>query len=129
MSEHQNNDKWPTEADIVKRLESWYNRGEPEILPRMTYKPAPKLEYVPGTDKPKPIDIFDQPIKPPMCWPGGDEFAPGYRVCDVQKVLDAEDFEHFCNEVCVCGEVDGEPIVYALDYVRWVLCEEGLLDR
>lgn len=89
-----------------------------EELPNY-YMPIVKKEAaraIPAIDE--GFNVFTTNCRPPMCY-ATNTSIPAYRVKDIQRVLHPDDFKEFTHDVAVAGELDGEPIVYALDYVRW----------
>lgn len=82
----------------------------------------PVAKAVPA--QPEPINIKDQPAKPPIRYREDSGLGPGFYLKDIQRMLHPFDFKAFLEDVPVMGELDGEPVVYMLDYVRWVLNEE-----
>lgn len=68
--------------------------------------------------------MLTQPPKPRLRYREGSGVPPGYFVSDVKAMLHPDDFIWFERDVQPVGELDGEPVVWALDYVRWVIREE-----
>lgn len=52
-------------------------------------------------------------------------FGPGYRLADIEQGLHPVDFQEFIAQVTPVGRLDGHVIVYALDYVQWVMAKEN----
>jgi len=52
-------------------------------------------------------------------------FGPGYRLVDIEQSMHPIDFQEFIAEVVPVGRLDGHVIVYALDYVQWVIKKEN----
>jgi len=52
-------------------------------------------------------------------------FGPGYRLIDIEASMHPIDFQEFIAEVVPVGRIDGHVIVYALDYVQWVMNKEN----
>lgn len=91
-----------------------------------TTQRAPAIPIPPRPTQvgPPPIDIKAQPNSPPIRYREDSGLGPGYYLRDIKCILHPEDFENFIREVAVYGELDGEPVVWALEYVRWYLREE-----
>jgi hypothetical protein len=51
-------------------------------------------------------------------------FGPGYRLADIELSMHPVDFQEFIAEVQPVGRLDGHVIIYALDYVKWVIRKE-----
>lgn len=82
--------------------------------PMLVKKEAPRQI----AERPYTFNPFGTNARPPMYYKGG-EAIPAYRVCDIRKILHPDDYVQFSEQMEVIGELDGEPIVYALDYVKW----------
>lgn len=52
-------------------------------------------------------------------------FGPGYRLVDIEQSMHPIDFQEFIAEVKPVGRIDGHVIIYALDYVQWVIKKEN----
>ena len=52
-------------------------------------------------------------------------FGPGYRLVDIEQSMHPVDFQEFIAEVQPVGRLDGHVIIYALDYVQWVIKKEN----
>lgn len=85
--------------------------------------PAPPAKPQPTNNVGDTINLFRLPPSLPLIYKGGDA-PPGYWLSDVAKRLHPDDYTAFMAEVEVVALVDGEPIVYALDFVRWEIEEE-----
>ncbi len=68
--------------------------------------------------------MLRQPPKPRLYYREDSGVPPGYRLCDIKDRFHPIDYKQFIKEVEPIGKLDGEPIVWALDYVKWVLREE-----
>jgi len=68
--------------------------------------------------------MFTQPEKPRLRYKEGSGCPPGYYINDIQRYLHPDDFKQFILDVPPSGTLDGRAIVWALDYVRWVLQRE-----
>lgn len=92
-----------------------------------TTQRAPTIPIPPRASpaSPPPINIKDQPESPPIRYREASGLGPGYYLSDIKRMLHPEDFKNFIREVEVSGELDGEPVVWALDYARWYLREES----
>lgn len=73
-----------------------------------------------------PLAILARLNRPrfPLYYKEDSGFGPGYRLIDIEQSLHPIDFQVFLAEVTPVGRLDGHAIVWALDYVRWVLKEE-----
>lgn len=52
-------------------------------------------------------------------------FGPGYRLVDIEQSMHPIDFQEFIAQVEPVGRLDGHVIIYALDYVQWVIDKEN----
>lgn len=84
---------------------------------------APSVPQIPIPAS-RQIDFMKQPLKPPYRYKEGSGLGPGFYLSDIKRMLHPDDFKQFLQEVAVVGEMDGESVVWALDYVRWVIREE-----
>lgn len=51
-------------------------------------------------------------------------FGPGYRLIDIEQSMHPVDFQEFIADVTPVGRIDGHVIIYAIDYIRWVMMKE-----
>lgn len=51
-------------------------------------------------------------------------FGPGYRLIDIEASMHPIDFQEFIAQVTPVGRIDGHVIVYAIDYVKWMIAKE-----
>lgn len=68
--------------------------------------------------------MLHQPAKPCLRYREDSGVPPGYFLSDIRAMLHPDDFIWFEKDVKPCGELDGESIIWALDYVRWIIREE-----
>ena len=97
--------------------------------PRRLVKVPPGTIPVPAAPKEvavKPINISELPISPTMYYYPAQCEKPGYKICELKLLLSEEEFTDMLTEIDPIGIVDGEEVVYALDYIRWKLKQEDV---
>lgn len=110
----------------------WYNGTTEPQEPLEAAVEALEENVVPAIPIPKATAVqsealylmLHQRVKPAIVYRGG-EMPPAYKICDIKLCLHPTDYKQFIKDIEPIGEVDGEAVVYALDYVRWVLSEES----
>lgn len=66
----------------------------------------------------------EAPRKPILRYKEGSGCPPGYYINDIRECLHPDNFKLFILDVPPSGNLEGRAIVWALDYIRWVLMME-----
>lgn len=88
------------------------------VTPPMAAKPESPLAILARLNRPRFVLRYKE----------DSGFGPGYRLVDIEQSMHPLDFQEFIAEVKPVGRIDGHVIVYALDYVQWVIRKENSND-
>lgn len=112
-------------TNAMSRRTLWYNSMQENNLAMAVAALPVSLKEPTKADTSEGIRLMRvAPYKPRIVYKEDSGVPPGFRVCDLKAMTHPDDFKWLMKDVEPCGELDGEPIIWALDYIRWVIREE-----